>query len=64
VQRKTIETPPASVLGYEEIVERNKGWEGDTPSGKVGEKTAGKLMREIRWANLGWVYQVSPFAFI
>jgi hypothetical protein len=57
--RRTIDTLPGSVLGYEEIVQKNKGWKGDVPSGKLGEKNAEKLMRELRWANLGWVYQVS-----
>ncbi len=56
--RQTIETVPASVQGYEEIVAKNKTWQGDEPSDKLGAKTAEQLTREIRWANLGWVYQV------
>lgn len=51
-------------MGYEEIVQKNKGWKGDVPSGKLGEKSAEKLMRELRWANLGWVYQVSEWCSI
>ncbi len=48
------------MLGFEEIVSRNRTWRGDEPSEKLGARTEEQLMREIRWANLGWVYQVSP----
>lgn len=60
--RHTIETAPGSVLGYNEILARNKTWTGDTYSEKLEPKTAEQLFREIRWANLGWVYQVSVCA--
>lgn len=56
--RVLIDTPAASTLGYEEIIARNKSWKGDIPSDKVSSKTAAQLMTELRWANLGWVYQV------
>jgi alkylated DNA repair protein alkB family protein 1 len=49
--RQTIETEPASVLGFEEIVFRNVTWQGDEPSDKLGARTAEQLMREIRWAR-------------
>lgn len=61
--RKLNDTEPASVIGYEEIVARNKAWTGDLPSDKLGAKEVRKLWKEIRWANLGWVYQVS-FIFV
>lgn len=61
-QRKVNETQPGSVLGYEEILERGKGWTGDVPGSKLGEKSAEELVRELRWANLGWVYRVSGVA--
>lgn len=56
--RQLIDTEPASVLGYDEIVSRNQTWTGDLPSDKLKAKTAEKLFKELRWANLGWVYQV------
>lgn len=56
--RRTIDTEPASVIGYEEVIARNKTFTGDTPSDKLEARTAGELMRSLRWANLGWVYQV------
>lgn len=62
--RTTIETEPASVIGYEEIIARNKTWTGDTPSAKLKERTAAQLMAEMRWANLGWVYQVSNLQWV
>ncbi|WWC66508.1 alkylated DNA repair protein AlkB [Kwoniella pini CBS 10737] len=61
--RTTIETEPASVIGYEEIIARNKTWTGDTPSAKLKERTAAQLMAEMRWANLGWVYQWSTKSY-
>ena len=61
VGRKTIETPAGHVVGYEEILSKNKEWTVDPPSDKIGSKTARELMQEIRWANLGWVYQVRLF---
>ncbi|WVR05994.1 alkylated DNA repair protein AlkB [Kwoniella sp. DSM 27419] len=61
--RRLIETEPASVLGYDEIVARNKTWTGDVPSDKLNSRTADQLMRELRWANLGWVYQWSTKSY-
>ncbi|WRT64267.1 alkylated DNA repair protein AlkB [Kwoniella shivajii] len=55
--RPLIETEPASVLGYEEILARNKTWTGDAPSDKLKEKTVLQLMTDMRWANLGLIYQ-------
>lgn len=60
--RQTIDTEAASVLGYEEIIARNKTWQGDVPSDKLRTKTAEQLLIDIRWANLGWVYQVRLMA--
>lgn len=62
--RKLNDTEPASVIGYEEIIARNKAWTGDVPSDKLGAKEVRKLWKEIRWANLGWVYQVSLISVI
>ncbi|ORY32229.1 hypothetical protein BCR39DRAFT_41711 [Naematelia encephala] len=61
--RRTVETEPGSVLGYDEIVARNKEWKGDEPSVKLGPKRADELMRDLRWANLGWVYQWSTKSY-
>ncbi|WWD17760.1 hypothetical protein CI109_102201 [Kwoniella shandongensis] len=60
--RTIVDTEPAAVLGYDEIVARNKTWTGDVPSDKLGAKSAQQLMREVRWANLGWVYQPPTLA--
>lgn len=57
--RTLIETTPAATIGYDEVKRRNAQWTGDVVSLKLPPKTASALMREIRWANLGWVYQVS-----
>lgn len=57
--RPLIETAPAFTMGYDEVKRRNASWAGDAMSLKAGVKTVEALMREIRWANLGWVYQVS-----
>nr|XP_031860915.1 alkylated DNA repair protein AlkB [Kwoniella shandongensis]KAA5527987.1 alkylated DNA repair protein AlkB [Kwoniella shandongensis] len=61
--RTIVDTEPAAVLGYDEIVARNKTWTGDVPSDKLGAKSAQQLMREVRWANLGWVYQWSTKSY-
>ncbi|OCF55339.1 alkylated DNA repair protein AlkB [Kwoniella mangroviensis CBS 10435] len=61
--RTLIETEPASVIGYDEIVARNKTWTGDAPSDKLKEKTVDQLIMELRWANLGWVYQWSTKSY-
>ena len=57
--RTTIETEPGTVVGFQEILAKNKTAWIDPPSEKLKAKTAEELMKEIRWANLGWVYQVS-----
>lgn len=57
--RKMIETAPASKLGYEQILAANKDSVGDSPSDKLKAGSAERLMKELRWANLGWVYKVS-----
>ena len=57
-QRKVNDTLAGSVLGYKEILDRSKEWDGDVPGSRLGEKSAGDLMKELRWANLGWVYRV------
>ncbi|ORX36067.1 hypothetical protein BD324DRAFT_630043 [Kockovaella imperatae] len=59
IGRKTVDTPAGHVVGYEEILSKNRQWTADPPSEKLGSKTAGELMKEMRWANLGWVYQWS-----
>lgn len=56
--RRTIETLPGSQLGYEQILAANKDWSGDKPSERLKPVTAERLMRDLRWTNLGWVYQV------
>ncbi|KAL0241944.1 alkylated DNA repair protein AlkB [Cryptococcus tetragattii IND107] len=61
--RKLNDTEPASVIGYEEIIARNKAWTGDVPSDKLEAKEVRKLWKEIRWANLGWVYQWSTKSY-
>lgn len=48
------------MVGYEDILAKNKVVQIDEPSEKIKAKTAEELMKEIRWANLGWVYQVGP----
>lgn len=58
--RSTVETAPGEVVGYDEILAKNKTVVFDQPSEKLKPKTARELMKEIRWANLGWIYQVCP----
>lgn len=62
-RRALIETAPAATLGYDEVRRRNAAWAGDVPSLKVGNRTARQLVRELRWANLGWVYQWSTKSY-
>lgn len=62
--RTTIETEPEAVVGYEEILAKNKLARVDEPSEKIKAKTAEELMKEMRWANLGWVYQVGQISSI
>lgn len=62
-RRELIETAPAAQIGYDEVKRRNATWTGDVPSLKVGHKTVRQLVRELRWANLGWVYQWSTKSY-
>ena len=57
--RKTVETPAGHVVGYDETLAMNREWKMDPPSEKLKSKTADELLMEIRWANLGLIYQVS-----
>jgi alkylated DNA repair protein alkB family protein 1 len=59
--RKSNDTLPGGVVGYDNILKSGKEWEGDKPGSRLGSKTVGELMKELRWANLGWVYRVSLF---
>lgn len=59
-RRTGIETAPAAAIGYDEVKRRNATFTGDAVSLKVGAKSVAQLMREIRWANLGWIYKVRP----
>jgi alkylated DNA repair protein alkB family protein 1 len=61
--RTTRESKSGVEMGYNQILESGRAWEGDTPGSRLGEKTAGDLMKELRWANLGWVYRVSLLSF-
>lgn len=59
-KRQLIQNEAAHKEGYESIVDRVSEWKGDEPSLKLKSKTARKLVEtELRWANLGWVYNVS-----
>jgi alkylated DNA repair protein alkB family protein 1 len=57
--RVTKESKPGSEVGYEKILQSGKVWEGDVPGSQLSERSVGELMKELRWANLGWVYRVS-----
>jgi hypothetical protein len=46
-------------MGFDEVKRRNATWTGDAMSLKAGTKSVEALMKEMRWGNLGWVYQVS-----
>ena len=60
VKRQLIQNEAAAEEGYESIVDRVSEWKGDKPSMKLKSKTVRKLVEtELRWANLGWVYNVS-----
>lgn len=60
-QRELISNKPAHEEGYEALKERVAQWKGDEPSYKLRSKPVGSLLeRELRWANLGWVYNVRP----
>jgi alkylated DNA repair protein alkB family protein 1 len=56
--RTTKDTPAGSEVGYEKILTAGRDWEGDVPGSKLSERSVGELMKELRWANLGWVYRV------
>lgn len=59
-QRELVSNKPAHEEGYEALKQKVTRWQGDEPSFKLKSKTVAKLMEtELRWANLGWVYNVS-----
>jgi alkylated DNA repair protein alkB family protein 1 len=59
-KRELIENEPAASEGYDKILNIVSEWKGDEPSLKLKSKTVKKLVEnELRWANLGWVYNVS-----
>lgn len=59
-QRELISNKPAYEEGYEALKQKVAQWKGDEPSYKMKSKSVAKLMEnELRWANLGWVYNVS-----
>jgi len=53
------ESKSGSEVGYEKILQSGKVWEGDVPGSQLSEKSVVELMKELRWANMGWVYRVS-----
>jgi len=57
--RSNRDTKSGVEVGYEKILESGKVWEGDRPGSQLSERSVGELMKELRWANLGWVYRVS-----
>jgi alkylated DNA repair protein alkB family protein 1 len=57
--RVNKESKSGSEVGYEKILQSGKVWEGDVPGSQLSERSVGELMKELRWANLGWVYRVS-----
>jgi alkylated DNA repair protein alkB family protein 1 len=60
-KRELIENEPAVSEGYDKILNIVSEWKGDEPSMKLKSKTVRKLVEtELRWANLGWVYNVRP----
>jgi len=61
--RVTKESKSGSEVGYEKILQSGKVWEGDVPGSQLSERSVGELMKELRWANLGWVYRVSLVCF-
>ena len=56
--RVTKESKSGSEVGYEKILQNGKVWEGDVPGSQLSERSVRELMKELRWANLGWVYRV------
>jgi alkylated DNA repair protein alkB family protein 1 len=58
-KRELIDNEPAVSDGYDKILSIVSEWKGDEPSMKLKSKTVRKLVEtELRWANLGWVYNV------
>ena len=57
--RVTKESKSGSEVGYDKILQSGKVWEGDVPGSQLSERSVGELMKELMWANLGWVYRVS-----
>ncbi|KAI5449228.1 hypothetical protein NCC49_005207 [Naganishia albida] len=63
-QRELISNRPAHEEGYEALKERVAQWKGDEPSYKMRSKSVRKLLEgELRWANLGWVYNWTNKAY-
>jgi len=60
--RVTKESKSGSEVGYEKILQSGKVWEGDVPGSQLSERSVRDLMKELRWANLGWVYRVRPIS--
>ncbi|RXK40273.1 alkylated DNA repair protein AlkB [Tremella mesenterica] len=61
--RTMVDTKPEVVVDFEDVLEGNRINEGIIPSSKAGLRTAKELMKELRWANLGWVYQWSTKSY-
>ncbi|KAJ9091867.1 hypothetical protein QFC21_007065 [Naganishia friedmannii] len=63
-QRELISNIPAHEEGYEALKQKVAQWTGDMPSRKLRSKTVGQLLEnELRWANLGWVYNWANKAY-
>jgi alkylated DNA repair protein alkB family protein 1 len=58
--RELINNPPADKEGFDAIKSRVAEWKGDEPSVKLRGKSARELVKELRWCNLGHVYNVRP----
>lgn len=56
--RVSRDSKSGAEVGYEKILQNGKVWEGDAPGSQLSQKSVGELMKELRWANLGWVYRV------
>ena len=55
--RRTIGTEPNAVPKYEEILAKASTAATTPASDRAKAKPATSLLKELRWANLGWVYQ-------
>lgn len=59
--RTIVDSASGQELGVEGIRAQNQAWAGDLPSDRLKARTVEELMQELRWANLGLIYQVGPF---